>query len=153
MLIRINCHFLISFSMIPSFGFRFMCSVLFVSIVIWSHISFNIFISIKFISTSSFIFLHSWWVLYSLLFCPSHHNRGSLLCYFNLQVFVAISLILGDGIYNLIKIIAITIKEMYRSSTKHYNTAVVKEVAGEVFQIVLFYFIISQSFFIGSLYS
>ncbi|XP_022841703.1 probable metal-nicotianamine transporter YSL6 isoform X2 [Olea europaea var. sylvestris] len=47
------------------------------------------------------------------------------------KVFVAISLILGDGIYNLIKIIAITIKEMYRSSTKHYNTAVIKEVAAD----------------------
>ncbi|KAL2552606.1 putative metal-nicotianamine transporter YSL6 [Forsythia ovata] len=44
------------------------------------------------------------------------------------KVFIAISLILGDGIYNLIKIIAITIKEICRNSTDQ-NIPVIKEVA------------------------
>lgn len=35
------------------------------------------------------------------------------------KVFIAISLILGDGLYNLIKIIAITVKELANSSSKH----------------------------------
>ncbi|MCL7044091.1 hypothetical protein MKW94_021847 [Papaver nudicaule] len=34
------------------------------------------------------------------------------------KVFIAISLILGDGLYNLVKIIAVTIKEMCNSSSK-----------------------------------
>ncbi|KAH9743410.1 putative metal-nicotianamine transporter YSL6 [Citrus sinensis] len=34
------------------------------------------------------------------------------------KVFIAISLILGDGLYNLIKIITITVKEMWNRSTK-----------------------------------
>ncbi|KAH9791877.1 putative metal-nicotianamine transporter YSL6 [Citrus sinensis] len=34
------------------------------------------------------------------------------------KVFIAISLILGDGLYNLIKIIAITVKEMWNRSTR-----------------------------------
>lgn len=34
------------------------------------------------------------------------------------KVFIAISLILGDGLYNLIKIIAITVKELANSSSK-----------------------------------
>ncbi|KAL2532352.1 putative metal-nicotianamine transporter YSL6 [Abeliophyllum distichum] len=45
------------------------------------------------------------------------------------KVFIAISLILGDGIYNLIKIIAITIKEICRNSTNDQNIPVIKEVA------------------------
>ncbi|GAB2278411.1 Probable metal-nicotianamine transporter ysl6 [Dionaea muscipula] len=35
------------------------------------------------------------------------------------KVFIAIALILGDGLYNLIKIIAVTIKEIWSSSNKH----------------------------------
>ncbi|KAL0344152.1 UNVERIFIED_CONTAM: putative metal-nicotianamine transporter YSL6 [Sesamum angustifolium] len=44
------------------------------------------------------------------------------------KVFVAISLILGDGLYNLIKIISVTIKEI---CTKRQNLPVVKEVTDE----------------------
>lgn len=48
-----------------------------------------------------------------------------------MQVFIAISLILGDGLYNLIKIISITVKEMWNSSTKQNNLPIIKEVLGK----------------------
>ncbi|KAI5651079.1 hypothetical protein M9H77_37084 [Catharanthus roseus] len=43
------------------------------------------------------------------------------------KVFIAISLILGDGLYNLIKIIAITIKEICSNSTKQGNLPILQE--------------------------
>lgn len=46
-----------------------------------------------------------------------------------LQVFIAIALILGDGLYNLIKIVIITIKEMCNKSTMQ-NLPIVREVQG-----------------------
>lgn len=48
-----------------------------------------------------------------------------------LQVFIAISLILGDGLYHLIKRIAITLKEMCNKSTKLSNLPVTAEVLGK----------------------
>lgn len=48
---------------------------------------------------------------------------------FSAQVFVAISLILGDGVYNLIKIIYVTIKEM---TTKRQSLPTVTEVTGRL---------------------
>ncbi|RVX06947.1 putative metal-nicotianamine transporter YSL6 [Vitis vinifera] len=50
------------------------------------------------------------------------------LCALVHEVFIAISLILGDGLYNLIKIISITVKEMWNSSTKQNNLPIIKEV-------------------------
>lgn len=47
------------------------------------------------------------------------------------QVFIAISLILGDGLYNLIKIIYITAKEMSNKSTKQSKLPIVEEVIGK----------------------
>ncbi|KAI4348335.1 hypothetical protein L6164_009070 [Bauhinia variegata] len=44
------------------------------------------------------------------------------------KVFISISLILGDGLYNLIKIILITVREMCRTSSDQKNLPVVKEV-------------------------
>ncbi|XP_002512907.2 probable metal-nicotianamine transporter YSL6 isoform X2 [Ricinus communis] len=44
------------------------------------------------------------------------------------KVFIAISLILGDGLYNLIKIIAITFKEMCNKSTKENHLPTVREI-------------------------
>ncbi|KAA3464181.1 putative metal-nicotianamine transporter YSL6 [Gossypium australe] len=44
------------------------------------------------------------------------------------KVFIAISLILGDGLYNLIKIIYITAKEMSNKSTKQSKLPIVQEV-------------------------
>ncbi|KAJ6424127.1 hypothetical protein OIU84_024996 [Salix udensis] len=45
------------------------------------------------------------------------------------KVFIAIALILGDGLYNLIKIVIITIKEMCNKSTMQ-NLPIVREVQG-----------------------
>lgn len=52
-----------------------------------------------------------------------------------LQVFIAISLILGDGLYNLIKIIAITIREICNESTKENHLPIVREVQGEIWSL------------------
>ncbi|XP_057491050.1 probable metal-nicotianamine transporter YSL6 isoform X2 [Actinidia eriantha] len=43
------------------------------------------------------------------------------------KVFIAISLILGDGLYNLIKIISITIRELCNSSAKQKNLPISNE--------------------------
>ncbi|CAI9111601.1 OLC1v1011859C1 [Oldenlandia corymbosa var. corymbosa] len=54
------------------------------------------------------------------------------------KVFIAISLILGDGLYNLIKIIAITVKEMCKNGTKDKDLPVFKEVLdGEASKLLL----------------
>lgn len=70
-------------------------------------------------------------------------------CYFFfafLQVFVAISLILGDGLYNLIKIISVTIKEI---CTKRQNLPVVKEVTGknyvQIFEMYVPFVVLADS--------
>ncbi|RDY02495.1 putative metal-nicotianamine transporter YSL6 [Mucuna pruriens] len=44
------------------------------------------------------------------------------------KVFISIALILGDGIYNLVKIILITGREMWRTSSRQNNLPVVAEV-------------------------
>ncbi|OAY37262.1 probable metal-nicotianamine transporter YSL6 [Manihot esculenta] len=54
------------------------------------------------------------------------------------KVFIAISLILGDGLYNLIKIIAITIREICNESTKENHLPIVREVQdGETSKLLL----------------
>ncbi|CAA2960352.1 probable metal-nicotianamine transporter YSL6 [Olea europaea subsp. europaea] len=77
----------------------------------------------------------SWGVLWPFIsqragdWYPADLGSNDFKGLYGYKVFIAISLILGDGIYNLIKIIAITIMEMCRSSTKHHNIPVVNEVA------------------------
>ncbi|XP_057983623.1 probable metal-nicotianamine transporter YSL6 [Malania oleifera] len=44
------------------------------------------------------------------------------------KVFIAIALILGDGLYNLIKIIAITAKEMSNKSTEGEKLPIIKDI-------------------------
>ncbi|PNY09564.1 putative metal-nicotianamine transporter YSL6-like protein [Trifolium pratense] len=44
------------------------------------------------------------------------------------KVFISIALILGDGIYNLIKIILITVREMWKTRSKQNSLPVVTEV-------------------------
>ena len=83
-----------------------------------------------------FLFLHLLVYIPSLVLIErfSSHNSslkkfsGPLCCS---QVFIAIALILGDGLYNLIKIIYITAKEMCNKSTKQSKLPVVNEVIGE----------------------
>lgn len=47
------------------------------------------------------------------------------------QVFISIALILGDGLYNLVKIVVISIKTVWNNSTKQQNLPVTKEILGE----------------------
>lgn len=53
----------------------------------------------------------------------------SLSCF--VQVFISIAIILGDGIYNLVKIILITAREMWKASSKQTSLPVVTENLGE----------------------
>lgn len=49
------------------------------------------------------------------------------------QVFIAISLILGDGLYNLIKIVIITIKEFLNACSKQTSLPLVVAHQGNLF--------------------
>ncbi|KAK9913626.1 hypothetical protein M0R45_037436 [Rubus argutus] len=54
------------------------------------------------------------------------------------KVFIAIALILGDGLYNLIKIISIMLNEMCNESSKQNNLPLVKEnLDGESSEVTL----------------
>ncbi|XP_071712918.1 probable metal-nicotianamine transporter YSL6 [Rutidosis leptorrhynchoides] len=46
------------------------------------------------------------------------------------KVFIAISLILGDGLYNLVKIIVISIKALWNNTTIQQDLPVIKELVG-----------------------
>ncbi|XP_022741762.1 probable metal-nicotianamine transporter YSL6 [Durio zibethinus] len=59
---------------------------------------------------------------------PSGLENNNFKGLYGYKVFIAIALILGDGLYNLIKIIYITAKEMCNKSTKHSKLPTVNEV-------------------------
>ncbi|XWS40568.1 hypothetical protein CRYUN_Cryun17cG0006700 [Craigia yunnanensis] len=59
---------------------------------------------------------------------PSGLESNNFKGLYGYKVFIAIALILGDGLYNLIKIIYITAKEMCNKSTKQSKLPVVNEV-------------------------
>ncbi|KAL7145898.1 hypothetical protein ABFS83_06G004800 [Erythranthe nasuta] len=82
------------------------CSVLFGAIVSWGFLW--PFISLK---------AGDWY--------PSGLGSNDFKGLYGYKVFIAISLILGDGLYNLIKIIAVTVKEV---STKRQSLPIIKEV-------------------------
>lgn len=58
---------------------------------------------------------------------PADLSNNDFKGLYGYKVFIAIALILGDGLYNLIKIIIITIKEMCNKSTMQ-NLPIVREV-------------------------
>uniref|UniRef100_A0A7C8Z6A0 Metal-nicotianamine transporter YSL6 n=1 Tax=Opuntia streptacantha TaxID=393608 RepID=A0A7C8Z6A0_OPUST len=60
---------------------------------------------------------------------PANLESNDFKGLYGYKVFIAVSLILGDGLYNLIKIIAITVKEMANSSSKH-KLPVMLEIPG-----------------------
>ncbi|KAM6573144.1 probable metal-nicotianamine transporter YSL6 [Cannabis sativa] len=60
---------------------------------------------------------------------PSDLGSNDFKGLYGYKVFIAISLILGDGIYNLVKIIAITMKEMCNASSRQSNLPVVVDAA------------------------
>ncbi|GKV40620.1 hypothetical protein SLEP1_g48239 [Rubroshorea leprosula] len=58
---------------------------------------------------------------------PANLGSNDFKGLYGYKVFIAISLILGDGLYNLIKIIAITVKEMCNMGTRQISLPVVNE--------------------------
>ncbi|KAK6256246.1 Oligopeptide transporter [Theobroma cacao] len=59
---------------------------------------------------------------------PSGLESNDFKGLYGYKVFIAIALILGDGLYNLIKIVYITVKEIYNKSTKQSKLPIVNEV-------------------------
>ncbi|XVF60009.1 hypothetical protein PTKIN_Ptkin08bG0008000 [Pterospermum kingtungense] len=61
---------------------------------------------------------------------PSDLGSNNFKGLYGYKVFIAIAIILGDGLYNLIKIIYVTAKEMCSKSTKQSKLPIVNEVIG-----------------------
>ncbi|OMO85422.1 Oligopeptide transporter OPT superfamily [Corchorus capsularis] len=59
---------------------------------------------------------------------PSGLDSNDFKGLYGYKVFIAIALVLGDGLYNLIKIIYVTAKEMWNKSTKESKLPVVSEL-------------------------
>jgi OPT family oligopeptide transporter len=62
------------------------------------------------------------------LWYPADLDNNDFKGLYGYKVFIAISLILGDGLYNLVKIIGVTIKEVISSSSKQKSLPVVTEI-------------------------
>ncbi|CAH9113541.1 unnamed protein product [Cuscuta europaea] len=60
---------------------------------------------------------------------PSDLGSSDFKGLYGYKVFIAISLILGDGVYNLIKIIVITVREMCRNSSNQNNLPMTAELS------------------------
>lgn len=75
----------------------------------------------------------SWGVLWPFIttkagnWYPADLGSNDFKGLYGYMVFIAISLILGDGLYNLIKIVSVTIKAMWQSSLAHRNLPVITE--------------------------
>ncbi|XP_061339082.1 probable metal-nicotianamine transporter YSL6 isoform X4 [Gastrolobium bilobum] len=63
---------------------------------------------------------------------PANLGSSDFKGLYGYKVFISIAIILGDGIYNLIKIILITAREMWRTSFKQNSLPVVTEVHASV---------------------
>ncbi|OIT21212.1 PREDICTED: probable metal-nicotianamine transporter YSL6 [Nicotiana attenuata] len=78
----------------------------------------------------------SWGVLWPLIsqragdWYPADLGSNDFKGLYGYKVFIAISLILGDGLYNLVKIVAITIREIFKSSSTQKDLPLVMEVIG-----------------------
>ncbi|KAK8664079.1 hypothetical protein V6N13_083882 [Hibiscus sabdariffa] len=76
----------------------------------------------------------SWGVLWPFIsahagdWYPSGLESNNFKGLYGYKVFIAIALILGDGLYNLIKIVYITAKEMCNKSTQQSKLPIVNEV-------------------------
>ncbi|XP_009344228.2 probable metal-nicotianamine transporter YSL6 isoform X1 [Pyrus x bretschneideri] len=69
---------------------------------------------------------------YSGVWYPADLGSNDFKGLYGYKVFISIALILGDGLYNLIKIIACTLKELSNKSSKLSNLPVVEEaLAGD----------------------
>ncbi|XP_024974075.1 probable metal-nicotianamine transporter YSL6 isoform X1 [Cynara cardunculus var. scolymus] len=76
----------------------------------------------------------SWGVLWPFIntragdWYPADLGSNDFKGLYGYKVFIAIALILGDGLYNLIKIIAISVKAVWNNSTKQQDLPVMKEI-------------------------
>lgn len=79
----------------------------------------------------------SWGILWPLIsqragdWYPADLGSNDFKGLYGYKVFIAISLILGDGLYNLVKIVSITIKEIFKNSSTQDNLPLVMEVIGD----------------------
>ncbi|KAE9584455.1 hypothetical protein Lal_00042720 [Lupinus albus] len=85
------------------------CSVLFGAIISWGFLW-------PYVSTHA----GDWY--------PADLGSNDFKGLYGYKVFISIALILGDGIYNLVKIIIITAREMWRASSRQNSLPVVTEV-------------------------
>ncbi|KAI7733930.1 hypothetical protein M8C21_004002 [Ambrosia artemisiifolia] len=85
------------------------CSVLFGAIISWGFLW-------PFITTRA----GDWY--------PADLGSNDFKGLYGYKVFVAIALILGDGLYNLVKIIAISVKAVLNNSTRRQDLPVIKEI-------------------------
>ncbi|KAK1432673.1 hypothetical protein QVD17_09571 [Tagetes erecta] len=85
------------------------CSVLFGAIVSWGFLW-------PFITTRA----GDWY--------PADLGSNDFKGLYGYKVFVAIALILGDGLYNLVKIVVISVKAVMNNSTRQQNLPVIKEI-------------------------
>ncbi|PHU27852.1 putative metal-nicotianamine transporter YSL6 [Capsicum chinense] len=78
----------------------------------------------------------SWGILWPLItqragdWYPADLGSNDFKGLYGYKVFIAISLILGDGLYNLIKIISISVTEIFKNSSSQNNLPLVMEVIG-----------------------
>ncbi|TMX05897.1 hypothetical protein EJD97_000031 [Solanum chilense] len=78
----------------------------------------------------------SWGILWPLIsqragdWYPADLGSNDFKGLYGYKVFIAISLILGDGLYNLIKIVSISVMEIFRNSSTENNIPLVMEVIG-----------------------
>ncbi|CAL5370290.1 unnamed protein product [Camellia sinensis] len=82
----------------------------------------------------------SWGVLWPYIsqhagdWYPADLDSNDFKGLYGYKVFISISLILGDGLYNLIKIIALTVREMC-NSTEQKNLPIINEVSGKDYKV------------------
>ncbi|KVI02424.1 Oligopeptide transporter OPT superfamily [Cynara cardunculus var. scolymus] len=80
----------------------------------------------------------SWGVLWPFIntragdWYPADLGSNDFKGLYGYKVFIAIALILGDGLYNLIKIIAISVKAVWNNSTKQQDLPVMKEIVDSI---------------------
>ncbi|KAJ8566891.1 hypothetical protein K7X08_019099 [Anisodus acutangulus] len=78
----------------------------------------------------------SWGILWPLIsqragdWYPADLGSNDFKGLYGYKVFIAISLILGDGLYNLIKIVSISVREIFKNSSTQNNLPLVMEVIG-----------------------
>ncbi|EFH53579.1 hypothetical protein ARALYDRAFT_905504 [Arabidopsis lyrata subsp. lyrata] len=69
---------------------------------------------------------------------------GFLWPFISQHVFIAIAIILGDGLYNLIKIIIVTVKEICNKSSKQHHLLVFTDNLGAKYLLYMFLFHLSH---------